>query len=969
MKNIARLWLVGLLLHLFITCPIYAGNTGKIVGTVTDNTTGNPLIGANILIENTSMGSSTNINGQFVILNVHPGTYSINISYMGYATVTETGVNVRIDNTTWMEVGLNPSVIEGMAVTVTAKEPLIEKGSTGSKQVASSDKFAKEPLNTVEEVLETQAGIFQGTYRGDSQVQMVYMLNDISVNSGLFSDNFTGFNLSAIQEIAVMTGGYCAEYGEARAAVVNVVEKMSSGGIQGTVQFRMRPAGQYHFGRNMYSQKNYDYTHYNLDYWTTQSNNPISKYYGQDPQELLNAWHEQIVPDPVQGDYTKRPELNYEATLFGGITKNVSFLLSGRYKKGVGIYPQGISYNPEHNIQGYINFNLSPNIKLRMGGFVGGYESAESQSTNFDSWEGSQEHQWIGATTVTTPYSDSKYNPLGVIYDHYPELRKWHQAYIRLTHTINDKSYYRVIASYLYDNMDRSDRYGAVPDTLWSRRDDTYLMVPNFRKQGYFHSWDKNVATVKQINFDYTNQFLTNQQLKIGAGFKKYDFDVEHFMASYEGGGRWNLLNVFSGTPFEGHAYAQNLMEYPGIILNAGIRLDYFDQNRYASASMFDPLAMELSTAGHDSLQSQGIPGDPELARTKLQWRVSPRIGISHPISDRSILRFSYGHFYQRPSWSKMFGFPFVNYTENMSTVMDPFASNDTLLQETYMEEWQGFYGNPKLSYERSVQYEIGVDYAFKRGLLLKCTGYYKDTDGEATVITGLYAKDYTATKAFMVSNGGYSDTRGLEIKVDSRFPGIWNFGCSYDVYWNFYGEVGYTRLNEPGSTFIDLPIGANSSKGNWSGFQKIKGWLSFDFRQDSGPKLLGVKPLGDTHLYSYFWWRNGDPYTYHAPGDLSTRENNRRWFNIYQINLKMAKGFNINGTRLEVSADIRNLLNNRFLAHLYGDELKYYHENSDLSLEDRLPKNTFSKEPNVWHWYSYEVPPRQVYFQVKIDF
>ncbi len=958
-----------LIMALLLPQLIFAANAGKIFGTVKDASNGNPLAGANVLIENTNMGSSSDQNGQFVILNVHPGTHSLRVSYIGYTTQTRTGVTVRSDNTTWIEILLSPAVIEGETVTVTAERPLIEKSVTGSKQVASSENFDKEPISSVSEILETQAGIFQGSYRGDSQVQMVYMLNDISVNSGLFSDNFTGFNLSAIQEVSVLTGGYSAEYGEARAAVVNVVEKMTTTGIHGTVQTRMRPAGKYHFGRNMYSKENYDYTGFGIEYWTAQSENPSSKYFGQNPEELLAAWHAEIVPDPVQGDYTERPEWSTEMTLYGGLFKNVSFLISGRYEKGVGIYPAGIPYNLEHNIQGYLNFSISPSLQLRLGGFVGGYESAESKGTNFDSWEGAQEHQWLGQTTVTTPYSDAKYNPMGVIYDHYPELRQWHQVYARLTHTINERSYYRIVGSYLYDNMDRSDRDDVVPDSLWSRRDDTYLMVPNFRRQGYFQAWDSNVAEVRQIDFDYTNQFLANQQLKIGAGMKFFDFDVEHFMASYEGGGRWNLMNVFSGTPYEGHAFAQNLIEYPGIILNAGVRLDFFNQNRDASANMFDPLAMQPGTPGHNPDHPLGIPGDPETEPTELQWRVSPRLGISHPVSERSILRFSYGHFYQRPSWSKMFGFPFVNYTEDMSTVLDPFASNDTLLQETYMEEWQGFYGNPKMSYERSVQYEIGFDYAFSQGFLVKATGYYKDTDGEASVITGLYAKDYTATKSFMVSNGGYSDTRGVEIKLDSRFPGIFNFGTSYDVYWNFYGEVGYNRLNEPGSSFIDLPIGLNSSKGNWSGFQKVKGWLSIDFPKKGGPELAGFYPLSDAHVYTYFWWRSGDPYTYHAPGDLSTRENNRRWFNIYQFNMKLAKGFTILGTRFEFSADVRNVLNQKFLRRLYGDNLKFYMENPSLPLEERLPKNSFSKEPNVWHWYSYEVPPRQIYFQIKMDF
>ena len=962
------LYLRGLLasLVLIAVLPLVAraATMGKIIGQVKDAETGAPLIGANIQLMNTAQGTTSDLDGKYVILNVFPGMYTVRFSYIGYETMNKSGEYVSSDNTTWINVALKPSVFQGAEVTVVADRPLIDENMTASKQISTSEEFKKEPINSVSEILETQAGIFQGSFRGDSRVQTVFLLNDISVNSGLFSDNFTGFNLSAIQEISVLTGGYSAEYGDARAAVINVVEKMTTQGIHGSVQSRIRPKGKYHFGPNMYSRDNYDITNYGIEYWTDQSSKELSPFYGQNPDTLLATWQTQSTPDPVLGDYAERSEPEIEATLYGGLFKRISFLLSGRYKKGVGIYPQGIAYNPENNVQAYVNFEISPSLKIRLGGFVGGYESAAPSGTNFDSWESAQEHEWLGLTTVTDPYSDSKYNPMGVIYDHFPELREWQQVYIRLTHIINEKSFYKVVGSYLDDHMNRSDRYGVVPDSLWSRRDDTYLMVSRFRDQGYFHGWDDNRSQVKQLTLDYTNQYLPNQELKVGAGMKQYNFDVTHYMTSYEGGGRWNLLNVFDGQPYEGHFYATNLMEYPGIRLNAGVRVDFFNQNRDASANMFDPLAIQPSTPGHDPDQPLGIPGVPETVPTELQVAISPRLGISHPLSSVSVVRFSYGHFYQRPSWSKMFGFPFVNYTEDMETVLDPFAQ-----QTTYMEEWQGFYGNASLGYERSTQYELGFDYVFRNIIKAKVTGYYKDSDREANVITGLYAKDYTATKALTISNGGYSDTRGLELDMETRLPGVFNCGIGYDVYWSFSGEVGYSRLNEPGSAFIDLPKGLRSDKGTWSGFQKVKSWASVDLKPTAGPQILGISPLGDIHFYTYCWWREGDPYTYHAPGDLSTRENNRRWYNVYQVDLKASKVIGLGFGKLEFSLDMRNLFDTKILARLYGDDLKYYHENSSLPLEERLPKHSFSKEPNVWHWYTYEVPPRQYYFQMKVDF
>ncbi len=971
---------LSLVILILLPNSLLGGNLGKIFGKITDAETGEPLIGANITIKETYQGATTDVSGEFIILRVYPGSHNLTISYIGYETISLLDVYVTVDNTTYINRELNKQIIEGAVVTVVAERHLIDKSHTASKHSVDSESMEKQPVKDMKDVLETQAGIFQNTYRGDSRVSSVILMNGISTNSGLFSDNFSGFNLSAIQEISVMTGGYNAEYGEARAAVINITEKKTAQGIHGSFISRLRPAGKYHFGRNMYSRDNYDITNYDIDYWTTQSENPISIFYQDDPTELLANWQEQSTPDPTLGDYAERDQWFYESTLYGGLFNGVTFLISGRQENSVGIFPQSIPYNAEQNIQGYLNFDFFKRLQIRIGGFGGEKETAitgggsrysngadyviSSNNTNFDSWEGNQEHQWQGATIVAGPYDQNKYNPLGVIYDNYPELRNWNQLYLSLTYTVNQNSFMKLNVSQLSDAMDRSDRDDLVPDSLWSRRDDTFLMVTQFRDQGYYHGYDRTKSKIQQLRFDYTNQYTKNQQVKLGTGYKQFDIDLEHFMASYEGGGRWNLLNVFSGRPYEGHFYIQNLSEFPGIILNGGIRLDYFNQNREASNNMFDPLASETTTPGHNPWQPAGIPGVPETTPTERQLKISPRLGLSHPISETALLHFSYGHFYQRPSWAKMLGFPFVNYTEDPETVLNPFAE-----QITYMEEWQGFYGNPDLGYERSVQYELGLDLVYNNQIKVDFTGYYKDASQIASVNTGLFGSEYFATKAYMVSNGGYSDTRGMEASLETRLNSPINAGMTYDIYWSFRGKIGYSRLNEPGSEFIDRPLGYSSSKQTWSGYQKVKGWLSYDLGKGSGPGIAGLHPFSDLHAYLYFWWRSGDPYTYHPTGDLSTKPNNMTWFSLYQLNLKLSKGVSLGNIHTIFSLDATNLLDSKFLRLLYSDRLSYYHENADLPLEERLPKNLFSGEPNIWEWYSYEVAPRQIEFQIRIDY
>jgi len=93
------------------------------------------------------------------------------------------------------------------------------------------------------------------------------------------------------------------------------------------------------------------------------------------------------------------------------------------------------------------------------------------------------------------------------------------------------------------------------------------------------------------------------------------------------------------------------------------------------------------------------------------------------------------------------------------------------------------------------------------------------------------------------------------------------------------------------------------------------------------------------------------------------------RWFSYYQIDLRIAKAFDILGARTEVSVDIKNLLDMKFLRLLDGDNLIRYMENPSLPDNQRLPKTYDFSEPNIWEWYSYEVPPRVWYFQVSVNF
>ncbi|MBT7095500.1 MAG: TonB-dependent receptor, partial [Bacteroidetes bacterium] len=383
---------------------IWAGTSGKIAGRFYDQDTGEALPGANVMVEGTNMGTSSDIDGRYFIINVPPGTYVLKASFMGHEGMVVTDVRVTIDRTTEIDFPMTINVLEGAEVTITATRPLVDKDLTGSRQMISADDMDQSWARDLSEVVEMQSGVSDGHFRGGTMTESVYLLDNISLNSGLMSDNYTAINPTTIEEVVVLTGGYNAEYGNAQSAIVNAVTREVSSGYEATLVTRMRPAGKYHWGRNLYSEENADIADYGLDYWTAQVG-VGGEYEGQDADALLAQYKSYTTADDIQKNYAERAEYETEATIVGALTPKIGYMVSGRFKRGVNVFPQALEYNPEHNIQGKISYKVSDQSKLTFSGLVGGYETANYSSSNFNSIENSQEMAWSSGSMITDPYS------------------------------------------------------------------------------------------------------------------------------------------------------------------------------------------------------------------------------------------------------------------------------------------------------------------------------------------------------------------------------------------------------------------------------------------------------------------------------------------------------------------------------------------------------------------------------------
>ncbi|MFO7526042.1 MAG: TonB-dependent receptor [Ignavibacteriaceae bacterium] len=219
------------LVILLIVIPflLFAGTTGKLTGIITDAQTGEPLIGANIIIEGTDFGAASNVNGEYVILNIPPGRYNVKISFIGYETVVYTDVIIIVDQTTQLSADINPQSIEVDEVVVVAPSPMIQKDITSSISVISREEIESLPVSTFTQLLSLQAGVVTtGSslhIRGGRSNEIAFLVDGMYVTDPLLGGLATQINNDAIQEMSMLSGTFNAEYGNSMSGVVNIVTR------------------------------------------------------------------------------------------------------------------------------------------------------------------------------------------------------------------------------------------------------------------------------------------------------------------------------------------------------------------------------------------------------------------------------------------------------------------------------------------------------------------------------------------------------------------------------------------------------------------------------------------------------------------------------------------------------------------------------------------------------------------------
>ncbi|MCH8304545.1 MAG: TonB-dependent receptor [Candidatus Marinimicrobia bacterium] len=722
-----------------------AGTTGKIKGNVTDSDTGEPLVGANVVLVGSGLGAATDNEGNFFILNIPPGNYRVRASVIGYQSVEMTSVRVNVDLTTSASFELSTQDIEaGETVTVIATRPMIRMDGTATATQISADELNSAPIETVQEMVATKAGVTVDAggalhIRGGRSDEISYIVDGMP-NINPF-DNSQGIEIAtnAIAEISVLTGSFNAEYGRALSGVINMVTKDGKKNYTGSFSFQ---------GGDMLS--NYD-----IEINET-IRNEVKSY---EPKNLSEFEATLGGPIPSMGDkltfYTSGRWFEREGTLFGlRLFDNEGIFIRTGLETDLLIVPM----NPlkRINFQGKLKLNITSNLRLQYS-FL------------------SEDAEWQNYASVTD--HRRKFVPDGRL--QFNEEGRSHV--LKLTHQLNSKTFYTLIASnfennyssYAYENP-FDERY------VWSGfdvRDVNY----EFNVAGTQNGHVRRESTTNDLKFDFSSQINNKNEIKFGINIKKlrlfqHDFVVEadrlrepyndlnnngicdggELLNDLNGNGicdvsdenndgiEGNIIigsflnnNLYEHNPTEFSTYFQDKIELRDMVINVGFRYDFFEPDGVVPNDLKNP-----------------DPNNVRKATSKSQ--ISPRFSMAYPISDRGKLYFSYGRFFQLPPYSRLYANPdFEVRTGTIGTTI----------------------GNADIDPQQTTSYELGMEQQLSDDVAAYLKIFFKDF---RNLLGQQRFKTDNRNEYVLFINRSYGEVKGVTFTLDKRFSTSFSSSVDY---------------------------------------------------------------------------------------------------------------------------------------------------------------------------------------------
>ena len=710
--------------------------------------------------------------------------------------------------------------------------------------------------------------------RGGRSGEVVYLINGFIYRNPLTGGFISSLPLSSMREVSTVTGNFAVQYGNAQSGIVEIETR--EGG------------SSYHGGISISGN---DWQAIGLaDDWTWGGTSP----------DAPTSWKWSNVSSSSEarlefGAHIGGPEplTSYLLPEIGiGIPGEMRIFADGEFLQTGGGEDgrYGYGFNEwESTYKGFIKltYNPSPSTEIdlstsflnRISGWFG----------VGDYWTWSRyEIPYIDSDSLSPTYGDTlawgRNIRCGL------PTRFWNNSSIglRISHAVSDETSIQLgIGQYRtsFDFKIRNDPASTDPMRQtewlgegWSPNDwqqyepDLYTDYDGFIRSGSSRfPWSESNSTATTAQADISTIIGRVHALSAGIDGSYYDifsYDVIGDSGSVN-------LNRYSAFPNSGGVYLQDRVEQDdGFVMTAGVRLDYFDAN-YDRTS--DPLEIPLPPSfQRDVLNKIEAP---------VKYSINPRLSFYCPVTEREYLHFTYGVHSQIPAFSQMYRRADYSFSE-----------------ETPLG------GNADLDFESTVQYEIGLTHKFSEECTIDITGYVKSISN--MVETELYSLSPIGDYA-LYTNGGYGESKGLEITFNGHPDGFFSWNASY-ILSKSTGTSSHVLQNYLYSLYYGFSNADSDQYLDWDQRHTVYADLDMYVPRGRGFRIAGVPVLQGLGVHLSWSFGSGFPYTHANQGTYEPEINEGRYPATNTAALKIDKTIWLSDMTLNAWCEVTNLFNRK---------------------------------------------------------